>query len=248
MSDEAPETGMEQREDYCPRCDGVLEVVDSLHGMHMMKQCVDCEVVAETPHPAILNNTGQYELTPELLDELPDHPEGRLWPGYSNEGHDIVRTLVYEAPVEVFHGQLHGFIAAGRTTVHVHAEDEQLAAREAVESVSSGDLRPMAAGFGTQLEEPDPDLLAENYYSKDDEDWPVFEVDLIGAGRFYGYGDDADLSQTAPYCIATGDFGSCGFVNSWLARPVEVDVSRLAVEKAYVRQQLERLQERENDE
>lgn len=168
------------------------------------------------------------------LSDLPDHPRGRVVPGYSPAGRQLVLQRLRQA-VRSDHGRLYGCVVAAAGTAHVFAEDAAQAARSAAHQFPAGDLRSCAADTPSEVDAldtgVDPDRLVPTYYSADDAEWPAFEVSLVGGGRFYTLAaDPAIVGQVVPRVVDPGEFGRCVVVSHWRADWTEVDVNRLAIQ------------------
>jgi len=180
----------------------------------------------------------------ESVDDLPDHPRDRVHTGWNPNAREFLEGAVEDIGEWSRHGRLHGLIVVAAGTAHVYAEDWGVAIEQACDHANSGDLRVRATDRAEEIWEADEDKLVKGWYyeHRDDEDadYPLFEVGLAGAGRFFAWGrDQAQLGEVTPKLIDTGDLRGCVMAEDWRADVDQVDVDRLAVGKRGLETMLE---------
>lgn len=178
------------------------------------------------------------------IDDLPEHPSGRAWPGYNPNARDYLKDAVETIGEYGRYGELRGILVVASGTAHIYSEDYGVATRSAVDKFSDGDLRSAVPNQPREIDEPDEDKLIREFYYEDDDDWPAFEVNLVGARRFYLWArDSAQAAEVGLSNVDPGDYGSCAYVTDWSAEPAEVDVDRLAVQTGGLETMLEEVED-----
>lgn len=173
------------------------------------------------------------------LDNLPNHPTDRVIGNFTQKSNKVLQTLFHVLARNTL-DRFYGFTVVAHTTAHVHAESPDVVYDEINSNLNGGDLEVTVASTPREIDEPDEELLVEGWYFDADEDYPLYECDVVGVGRFYTWASEQPmLIQLTPQDIYTGDFPRCMIGDYWGADPAVAEPSEIVITKSEARRRLE---------